>query len=142
MACKRTARCRAITHCCACVASRPHPAQVKELGRGCFGSVWLAKWRGVEVALKEVLNPSATDTAALDIFNEAERLASLRHPCVMAFYGVVTSPGNCATVAEYICHGSLRGGLQKVKRKVRQKRGLHRARKVVVGVARHLRKEG
>jgi hypothetical protein len=31
--------------------------QVKELGRGCFGSVWLAKWRGVEVALKEALNP-------------------------------------------------------------------------------------
>jgi hypothetical protein len=31
--------------------------QVKELGRGCFGSVWLAKWRGVEVALKELLNP-------------------------------------------------------------------------------------
>jgi hypothetical protein len=30
--------------------------QVKELGRGCFGSVWLAKWRGVEVALKEMLH--------------------------------------------------------------------------------------
>jgi predicted Ser/Thr protein kinase len=30
--------------------------QVKELGRGCFGSVWLSKWRGVEVALKELLN--------------------------------------------------------------------------------------
>lgn len=94
------------------------PWQVKELGRGCFGSVWLSKWRGVEVALKEVLNPSATDTAAMDVFAEAEKLASLQHPCVMAFYGVVTSPGNCATVAEYICHGSLRSGLTKVKRKV------------------------
>jgi hypothetical protein len=30
--------------------------QVKELGRGCFGSVWLAKWRGVEIALKEMLH--------------------------------------------------------------------------------------
>lgn len=97
---------------CACL-------QVKELGRGCFGSVWLAKWRGVEVALKEVLNPQATDTAAVDVFNEAEKLASLRHPSVMAFYGVVTNQGTCATVAEYICHGSLRSGLQKIKRKVR-----------------------
>lgn len=35
---------------------RPPPRQVKELGRGCFGSVWLAKWRGVEVALKEMLH--------------------------------------------------------------------------------------
>lgn len=92
--------------------------QIRELGRGCFGSVWLSKWRGVEVALKEVLNPSATDTAAVDVFNEAEKLASLQHPCVMAFYGVVNSPGNCATVAEYICHGSLRSGLAKIKRKV------------------------
>lgn len=81
--------------------------------------MWLAKWRGVEVALKEVLNPTATDTAAADVFGEAEKLASLQHPCVMAFYGVVTSPGNCATVAEYICHGSLRSGLAKIKRKVR-----------------------
>lgn len=91
--------------------------KVRELGRGCFGSVWLTKWRGVEVALKEVLNPSATDTAAVDVFNEAEKLASLQHPCVMAFYGVVNSPGNCATIAEYICHGSLRSGLAKIKRK-------------------------
>lgn len=41
--------------------------QVKELGRGCFGSVWLAKWRGVEVALKELLNPGGTDTAAVEV---------------------------------------------------------------------------
>lgn len=82
--------------------------------------MWLAKWRGVEVALKEVLNPTATDTAAADVFGEAEKLASLQHPCVMAFYGVVTSLGNCATVAEYICHGSLRSGLAKIKRKVRR----------------------
>jgi serine/threonine protein kinase len=101
-----------------CLCLSPGHAQVKELGRGCFGSVWLAKWRGVEVALKEVLNPSATDTAAMDVFAEAEKLASLQHPCVMAFYGVVISPGNCATIAEYICHGSLRSGLTKVKRKV------------------------
>lgn len=27
--------------------------QVRQLGRGQFGSVWLARWRGVDVALKE-----------------------------------------------------------------------------------------
>jgi hypothetical protein len=37
----------------------PAPPQVKELGRGCFGSVWLAKWRGVEVALKEMLHQAS-----------------------------------------------------------------------------------
>jgi len=66
------------------------------------------------------------DSNPIEVFNEAEKLASLRHPCVMAFYGIVTNPGSCATVAEYICHGSLRSGLQKIKKKVRssnQKRG-------------------
>jgi serine/threonine protein kinase len=60
------------------------------------------------------------DSNPIEVFNEAEKLASLRHPCVMAFYGIVTNPGSCATVAEYICHGSLRSGLQKIKKKVRQ----------------------
>eukprot|EP00775_Hariotina_reticulata_P008219 gene8219-8411_t len=91
--------------------------KVKELGRGCFGSVWLAKWRGVEVALKELLNTGGQDSNPIEVFNEAEKLASLRHPCVMAFYGIVTNPGSCATVAEFICHGSLRSGLQKIKKK-------------------------
>ena len=46
----------------------------------------------------------------------------------MAFYGVVPPNGGngggggggggaCATVAEYICHGSLRGGLAKIRKK-------------------------
>ncbi|WIA10613.1 hypothetical protein OEZ85_010795 [Tetradesmus obliquus] len=91
--------------------------KVKELGRGCFGSVWLAKWRGVEVALKELLNSGGGDTNPVEVFQEAEKLASLRHPCVMGFYGIVTDKGSCATVAEYICHGSLRSGLLKIKKK-------------------------
>ena len=32
--------------------------QVKELGRGQFGSVWLARWLGVEVAVKELRDVS------------------------------------------------------------------------------------
>jgi hypothetical protein len=54
----------------------------------------------------------------MDIFSEAEKLASLRHPCVMGFYGIVTAPECYGTVAEYLCHGSLRSGLQKIRKKV------------------------
>ena len=67
--------------------------------------------------------PQGHDTNPAEVFSEAEKLASLRHPCVMAFYGIVTSPDAYATVSEYICHGSLRGGLMKVKKKVRRTRG-------------------
>lgn len=63
--------------------------------------------------------PSAI-MACTQVFQEAEKLASLRHPCVMGFYGIVTEKGSVGTVAEYICHGSLRSGLSKIKKKVRR----------------------
>jgi hypothetical protein len=47
-------------------AERTPGPQVKELGRGCFGSVWLAKWRGVEVAIKEMLQ-SGHDTSPEEV---------------------------------------------------------------------------
>lgn len=50
-----------------------------------------------------------------DFWNEAQNLAGLHHPNVVAFYGVVLdSPGgSVATVTEYMVNGSLRNALQK-----------------------------
>ncbi|GIL68399.1 hypothetical protein Vafri_21652 [Volvox africanus] len=90
--------------------------KIRELGRGCFGSVWLAKWRGVEVALKELLNQASLDGPPNEVFYEAERLASLRHPCVIAFYGIVATPGCYATVVEYMKMGSLKSGLSRLRK--------------------------
>jgi serine/threonine protein kinase len=67
--------------------------------------------------------PKGHDTNPAEVFSEAEKLASLRHPCVMAFYGIVTSPEAYATVTEYVCHGSLRGGLMKIRKKACGGRG-------------------
>lgn len=67
--------------------------------------------------------PQGHDTNPAEVFSEAEKLASLRHPCVMGFYGIVTSPDAYATVSEYICHGSLRGGLMKIKKKASARAG-------------------
>lgn len=61
---------------------------MQELGRGQFGSVWLAKWLGVDVAIKE-LHSANTPRSRREMIGEAQTLASLRHPCVIAFYGVV-----------------------------------------------------
>lgn len=59
--------------------------KVRELGRGQFASVWLAHWRGVPVALKEM---HATDQRSRDeMLGEAQVLSSLRHPGVLNFYG-------------------------------------------------------
>ena len=64
------------------------PTQVQELGRGQFGSVWLARWRGVEVALKELHGANSPRSRA-EMVAEARTLAGLRHPCVIAIYGVI-----------------------------------------------------
>ncbi len=62
--------------------------QVHELGRGQFGRVWLARWRGVEVAVKEPRR-SACARARQETLAEAAMLASLRHPCVTALFGIL-----------------------------------------------------
>ncbi len=66
------------------------PAQVRELGRGQFGSVWLARWRSCAVAVKE-LHAAASGRSTTEMVAEAATLARLRHPCVIAFYGLVAS---------------------------------------------------
>ena len=62
--------------------------QVHELGRGQFGRVWLARWRGVEVAVKEPRRGGCA-RACRETLAEATMLASLRHPCVTALFGIL-----------------------------------------------------
>lgn len=75
----------------ACLAQNdgclPAP-QVHELGRGQFGRVWLAHWKGVEVAVKE-LHRGGDATARAEMLREAQTLAGLRHPCVIALFGIL-----------------------------------------------------
>lgn len=53
------------------------------------------------------------------MFREAENLGALRHPCVIACYGIVTASPDCyATVCEYVRMGSLRRGLMKLAEQV------------------------
>ncbi|KAI8475058.1 MAG: kinase-like domain-containing protein [Monoraphidium minutum] len=69
------------------------------VGAGAFGEVHLARWRGSEVACK-CLSPAALLAggggggglqmeAVLDLMNEATILAGLRHPNIVAVFGVV-----------------------------------------------------
>lgn len=62
-----------------------------EIGRGSFGIVKEASWKGQEVAVKE-LGLSLSQDALAALHAEAHTLRSLRHPCIVAFYGYCESP--------------------------------------------------
>ncbi|WOL19068.1 hypothetical protein Cni_G27865 [Canna indica] len=95
--------------------------ELQELGSGAFGTVYHGKWRGTDVAIKRINDrifsekSSEQERARADFWNEACKLASLHHPNVVAFYGIVLDgpAGSIATLTEYMVNGSLRRVLQK-----------------------------
>ena len=67
------------------------------LRHGAFGSVHVAKYCGVDVAVKTVLHP---------VEEEATLLASMRHRHIVRLIGACIAPPYCL-VTEYAPHGSL-----------------------------------
>ena len=74
---------------------------VRMLGGGAFGEVFLCKWHGSDVAVK-CLSPSLImgsgsrcapcAEAVAELLREAGTLAALRHPNIVAVFGVVLPP--------------------------------------------------
>ena len=89
----------------------------EELGGGSFGKVYAANWCGTEVAVK-VFKPEGGSAAATLAFSaallasisaEAGLLAALRHPHIVAFYGVAGGSARepPCVVTEFCARGSL-----------------------------------
>ncbi|GMJ01833.1 hypothetical protein like AT1G04700 [Hibiscus trionum] len=110
--------------------------ELQELGSGTFGTVYYAKWRGTDVAVKRIKEscfsgrPSERERLTAEFWREAQILSKLHHPNVVSFYGVVTDgpEETMATVAEYMVNGSLRNALLK------KDRALDRRRKVILAL--------
>eukprot|EP00210_Caulerpa_lentillifera_P001163 g1119.t1 len=85
--------------------------EVKLLGTGASGRVYLSTWMGSEVAVKEFYDSNPVESERC--YNqEAENLNFLKHPCVVSMYGVTTFHRNPAIVLEYIIGGSLKAQLR------------------------------
>ncbi|CAN6202312.1 unnamed protein product [Urochloa humidicola] len=116
--------------------------ELRELGSGTFGTVYHGKWRGSDVAIKRINDRCFTGKASeqermrTDFWNEADKLASLHHPNVVAFYGVVLDGpgGSVATVTEYMANGSLRQALQRHEKIFDRRRRLLIAMDVAFGM--------
>ncbi|KAJ1258288.1 hypothetical protein BS78_10G063900 [Paspalum vaginatum] len=116
--------------------------ELRELGSGTFGTVYHGKWRGSDVAIKRINDrcfagkASEQERMRTDFWNEADKLASLHHPNVVAFYGVVLDGpgGSVATVTEFMANGSLRQALQRHEKIFDRRRRLLIAMDVAFGM--------
>ncbi len=77
----------------------------RELGKGGFGTVYLATRRFNQVAVKK-LNNAMSAEASREFELEATMMARLRSPDIIQFYGYCISPHYCL-VMEYMANGSL-----------------------------------
>ncbi|GKV22380.1 hypothetical protein SLEP1_g32260 [Rubroshorea leprosula] len=78
------------------------------IGKGSFGEILKAYWRGTPVAVKRIL-PSLSDDRLViqDFRHEVNLLVKLRHPNVVQFLGAVTEKKPLMLITEYLRGGDL-----------------------------------
>ncbi|ELP90399.1 tyrosine protein kinase, putative [Entamoeba invadens IP1] len=57
------------------------------IGKGSFGDVWSATWKGQEIAVKLIPLEKVQKGKLKQTMKEVELMSSLRHPCVLQFFG-------------------------------------------------------
>ncbi|KAK1260492.1 Serine/threonine-protein kinase EDR1 [Acorus gramineus] len=78
------------------------------IGKGSFGEILRAFWRGTPVAVKRIL-PSLSDDRLVtqDFRHEVNLLVKLRHPNIVQFLGAVTERKPLMLITEYLRGGDL-----------------------------------
>ena len=109
----------------------------KTIGRGAFGDVVFAKYRGQDVAMKRLqgVSLSGRDSAVLDDFlREVHTLLQVRHPNIVQFKGACTEPPELGIVMEHCEHGSLFHVLRRLRGRVSLSLALKWATDIARGV--------
>nr|WIL03466.1 serine/threonine kinase [Cedratvirus plubellavi] len=79
----------------------------EDLGRGGFGEVNKALWKGTEVAVKTILSSNLNKDAEKAFREEINVMTALRHPNVVLFMAACTKPPKMCIVMEFMSLGSL-----------------------------------
>jgi hypothetical protein len=107
----------------------------KLLGKGSQGEVFLADWRGIQVAVKKV-DTSIVPPAIIDEFcAEADIMRRLRHPCLTLFMGVSLEQPYLCIVTELVNRGSLFDILQEESTGFTWRRALQIMTDIASGIA-------
>ncbi|XP_051122376.1 integrin-linked protein kinase 1-like [Andrographis paniculata] len=78
------------------------------IGKGSFGEILKATWRGTPVAIKRILPNLSDDKLVIQDFrHEVNLLVKLRHPNVVQFLGAVTDKKPLMLITEYLRGGDL-----------------------------------
>lgn len=75
------------------------------IGKGSFGTVYIASWRGSKIAAK-VLEKSE-DISVVEFRSELQSLSQIRHPNIIQFFGACTQCEPYIILIEYMSHGNL-----------------------------------
>jgi ankyrin repeat protein/serine/threonine protein kinase len=88
----------------------------REIGRGQFGTVYLARWRGAVVAVKKLHAQDLSEEQFSHFVREAGLMEMLgNHPNIVRFCGICVDKPNVAIVTQYFSLGSVRDLLIKYK---------------------------
>jgi hypothetical protein len=86
---------------------------VRRIGKGSFGEVWLASWRGTSVAVKKLPASFLNDPASVEEFKrEGRLLRRLRHPNIVQLIGATAAQRDVLLIVEYMRRGSVHDLLQ------------------------------
>ncbi|XP_047321664.1 integrin-linked protein kinase 1-like [Impatiens glandulifera] len=78
------------------------------IGKGSFGEIVKASWRGTPVAIKRILPNLSDDKLVIQDFrHEVNLLVKLRHPNIVQFLGAVTDKKPLMLITEYLRGGDL-----------------------------------
>ncbi|EDR29324.1 serine-threonine protein kinase, putative [Entamoeba dispar SAW760] len=82
--------------------------KTKVIGEGSFGIVFLGKYRGVDVAIKQTKNFTWPEDVVEAFRKEVQMMDKMRCPYIINFIGAVDTPGYYSIVTEYAKFGSLK----------------------------------
>ncbi|XP_047316720.1 integrin-linked protein kinase 1-like [Impatiens glandulifera] len=78
------------------------------IGKGSFGEIIKASWRGTPVAIKRILPNLSDDKLVIQDFrHEVDLLVQLRHPNIVQFLGAATDKKPLMLITEYLRGGDL-----------------------------------
>ncbi|KNC79847.1 TKL protein kinase [Sphaeroforma arctica JP610] len=105
------------------------------LGKGSFGVVYKAKYRGSDVAVKTLLDQSLHARVLKEFESECMIFAELRHPNLILFMGVVTTVPHLSIVTELLPNGALSNVLMDERIFIDVGRRLQMALDICLGMA-------